>query len=267
MASARIDGFDRPPLPSSPLPSSRTSPSPTSTASSAMVAALTTAARTLASSPSGMAGNSRKRCAVTTTPSTASPRNSSRSFDSRPPFSAHHDRCVSASSSSSRSSNGQPRRSAKRRRASVFRGSAQPADHVVDRVAHRLQILEILVLDAEADAALAELLFEGLDQLDRAPASRRRGRRRRNRPRGWWTDRSRGCRPGGRGSARRPRRGRSAPARRGSLRAPELGLLRCRNGRADGTAPEPPYQIGPLCTREHIENGQVRGYVWLSTPT
>ena len=42
----------------------------------------------------------------------------------------------------------------------------QPADDVVDGVAHRLQVLEVFVVDAEADRALAELLLEGLDQLD-----------------------------------------------------------------------------------------------------
>ena len=39
-------------------------------------------------------------------------------------------------------------------------------DDVVDGVADRLQVLEVLVVDAEADRALAELLLEGLDQLD-----------------------------------------------------------------------------------------------------
>ncbi len=38
--------------------------------------------------------------------------------------------------------------------------------HVVDGVADRLQVLEVLVLDAEPDRALAELLLERLDQLD-----------------------------------------------------------------------------------------------------
>ena len=42
----------------------------------------------------------------------------------------------------------------------------QPADDVVDGVPHRLQVLEVLVVDAEADRALAQLLLEGLDQLD-----------------------------------------------------------------------------------------------------
>ena len=53
---------------------------------------------------------------------------------------------------------------------------AQSVHDVVDRVAHGLQVAEVFVVDAEADGALAELLLERLDQLDRARASRRRGR-------------------------------------------------------------------------------------------
>ena len=37
---------------------------------------------------------------------------------------------------------------------------------VVDGVAHGLEVFEVLVLDAEPDGALAELLLERLDQLD-----------------------------------------------------------------------------------------------------
>src|SRR5207237_7495044 len=42
----------------------------------------------------------------------------------------------------------------------------QSADYVVDRVAHGLEVLEVLVVDAEADAALAQLLLDRLHQLD-----------------------------------------------------------------------------------------------------
>ena len=42
----------------------------------------------------------------------------------------------------------------------------QPADDVVDGVADRLQVLEVLVVDAEPDGALAELLLERFDELD-----------------------------------------------------------------------------------------------------
>ena len=48
---------------------------------------------------------------------------------------------------------------------SVIRTPRRPCD-VVDGVAHRLQVLEVLVVDAEPDGALAELLLERLDQLD-----------------------------------------------------------------------------------------------------
>ena len=46
----------------------------------------------------------------------------------------------------------------------------EPADDVVDGVAHRLQVLEVLVVDAEADGALAELLLQRLHQLDEGQA-------------------------------------------------------------------------------------------------
>ena len=39
-------------------------------------------------------------------------------------------------------------------------GPSEPGDHVVDGVAHRLQVLEVLVVDPEAHAALAQLLLE-----------------------------------------------------------------------------------------------------------
>ena len=42
----------------------------------------------------------------------------------------------------------------------------EPSDDVVDGVADGLQVAEVLVVDAEADGALAELLLERLDQLD-----------------------------------------------------------------------------------------------------
>ena len=95
-ASARIDAFSRPPEASSPLPRRRSSPTPSSRPTSASVVDETTAARALASCPSGRSGKAENRWSVTTTPSTASPKNSSRSFDSSPGCSAHHDRCVRA---------------------------------------------------------------------------------------------------------------------------------------------------------------------------
>jgi hypothetical protein len=44
--------------------------------------------------------------------------------------------------------------------------ASEPGEDVVDRVAHGLDVLEVFVLDPEADAALPELLFEGFGQLD-----------------------------------------------------------------------------------------------------
>jgi hypothetical protein len=43
---------------------------------------------------------------------------------------------------------------------------AHPRVDVVDGVAHRLEILEVLVVDPEADGAFAELLLERFDELD-----------------------------------------------------------------------------------------------------
>src|SRR4051812_20493504 len=57
---------------------------------------LTTAARSLASWPSGSSGWRRYSAAVTTRPSTESPRNSSRSLVGRPPFSYAYERWVRA---------------------------------------------------------------------------------------------------------------------------------------------------------------------------
>src|SRR3954451_25033522 len=104
---------------------------------------------------------------VTTRPSTASPRNSSRSFDSTDSVcSEHQDRCATERSSSSTSPKDRPIRSA----SSSMRGersvSGESCADVVDGVAHCLQVLEVLVLDPEADGALAHLLLDGLDQLD-----------------------------------------------------------------------------------------------------
>ena len=58
MASARIDGFARPPDASSPLPRRIDAPRSSSCATSESVSALTTEARSFASSPSGSSGYS-----------------------------------------------------------------------------------------------------------------------------------------------------------------------------------------------------------------
>ena len=71
------------PTASSPLPSSRTEPRSSSSGHLGQRGGTARpTARTLASSPSGMPGNVRKTWSVTTSPSTASPRNSSRSLES-----------------------------------------------------------------------------------------------------------------------------------------------------------------------------------------
>src|SRR6266480_1783249 len=98
-ASARMDDFSRPPDSTSPRPRCRWGPRPSSRATSASTPMLTVAARSLAISPSGRWGNSEKIMSVTTSPSTASPRNSSRSLFVTPPCSKAYDRCVSESRS------------------------------------------------------------------------------------------------------------------------------------------------------------------------
>src|SRR5918993_4508450 len=120
---------------------------------------------------------------VTTRPSTASPRNSRRSFDGCPGVSAHQERWATARSSSSGSRKSRPRRSASafrasaggrrsgrvrdatRRSAVAVRALEAGAD-VVDGITDRPEVFEVLVLDAEAAGSLRQLLLDGLDQLD-----------------------------------------------------------------------------------------------------
>src|SRR2546428_15329 len=90
--------LSRPPDCSSPLPSRMVSPSPSSRATSARVVMLTMAARSFASSPSERSGNARYTRSVTTSPSTASPRNSSRSLVVGTLCSNANDRWVRAAS-------------------------------------------------------------------------------------------------------------------------------------------------------------------------
>src|SRR4051794_1749728 len=105
---------------------------------------------------------------VTTSPSTASPRNSSRSFDAAPGDSATHDRWARARSSSSRSlkrwASRPPRASSAS--CSLSSGGGHLGDHVVDGVPHRLEVLEVLVLDPKADRAFTDFLLDGFDELD-----------------------------------------------------------------------------------------------------
>src|SRR5918997_1972014 len=120
---------------------------------------------------------------VTTSPSTASPRNSSRSFEGLPGVSAHHERWATARSSSSGSPKSWPSRVASAVRASAGRGRSGRASDatrrsavavraleagadVIDGVTDRPEVLEVLVLDAEAAGPLRHVLLDGLDQLD-----------------------------------------------------------------------------------------------------
>src|SRR5437764_10588710 len=106
---------------------------------------------------------------VTTRPRTASPRNSRRSFDSVPGFSAHQDRWARARVKSASSPKRRPNRSRRKSSAACSVRStalAEAGDHVIDGVANSLQVFEVLVVDAEADRAFAQLLLQGLHQLD-----------------------------------------------------------------------------------------------------
>src|SRR5260370_14888098 len=98
-ASGRIDDFCLPPDSTSPRPRNRWGPRPSSRAPAAGPPMLAVAARSLAISRWGRWGNSEKIMSVTTSPSTASPRNSSRSLLVTPPCSKAYDRCVSESRS------------------------------------------------------------------------------------------------------------------------------------------------------------------------
>src|SRR3954451_4076254 len=66
--------------------------------------------------------------------------------------------------------NRRPSRSARLSRTSPARitppSRLEFRDHVVDGVPDRLQVFEVLVVDAEPDRALSELLFQRLDQFD-----------------------------------------------------------------------------------------------------
>ena len=83
-----------------------------------------------------------------------------------PGCSAHHERWAIARASSAGSANvvpdalGEPSRLERQPPSRVARVD------VVDGVADGLQVGEVLVVDAEADGALAELLLERLDELD-----------------------------------------------------------------------------------------------------
>src|SRR4051794_25060016 len=105
---------------------------------------------------------------VTTRPSTASPRNSSRSFDASPGDSATQDRWARARCSSSGSANWCASRSARASDAacSLRSGGTHAGDDVVDRVPHGLEVLEVLVLDAKADRSLTDFLLDRFHELD-----------------------------------------------------------------------------------------------------
>ena len=191
-------------------------------------------------------------CSATTRPSTASPRNSSRSLEGTPSCSPHQLRCESAWCEERRVGERVPQPFGELRRAPVVHVHAradQPASSlaydVVDGVAHRAQVLEVLVIDAEAHRPLAQLLLQRLHQLDQGQGvgvevlgeggplgDGRRGRS----PR---------CRRAGPGSAR-TRPGGPAAARSmwvsAGTRAP--GLLGVGSW-SDVTVPGPPRRVDP----------------------
>src|SRR5213082_729794 len=110
---------------------------------------------------------------VTTKPSTESPRNSSRSFEASSAVSAHHDRwamaCWRSSTSPGACRSRRASASSSARRSpggSVSSGSLELGDYVVDGVTNGLELLQVLVLDPEADRPLPQLLLQTLDQLD-----------------------------------------------------------------------------------------------------
>src|SRR5688572_7743545 len=104
---------------------------------------------------------------VTTSPSTASPRNSRRSFDTEPGASATQDRWARARCRSSWSSKRWARRPESAASAGfVSRSGLESGADVVDCVSDGLEILEILVLDPEPDGALADFFLDRLHQLD-----------------------------------------------------------------------------------------------------
>src|SRR2546423_6472118 len=107
---------------------------------------------------------------VTTSPSTASPRNSSRSFDSNVGFSAQNERWAKERANRLRSSNGRPSRSSRRSRVLSANGlpapSAHPLDDVLDRVADGTEVGEGLVFAPEPFGTVLQLLLDGLHQLD-----------------------------------------------------------------------------------------------------
>ncbi len=165
MASARIDGFSRPPEASSPLPRRRCRPRSSSMATSARQTEFTTALRTSVSAPSSSSGSARNTWSATTKPSTESPRNSSRSLDSVPGVLGAPGAVGERLGQQRLVVRGVPERvdetaSAEQRRRDGRRSAAvdtaprvprQARDDVVDGVAHGLEVFEVLVLDAEPD--------------------------------------------------------------------------------------------------------------------
>src|SRR5690242_11580130 len=125
-----------------------------SAATAAQLSRETTWARTLARSPSGLSGKRPYRWWAITSPSTLSPRNSSRSYDLARRLT--HDVWVNASR---RSSPGSPSISA--RSGSGASGRSAVAGDVVDRLTDGRDLLGILVGDLET-----ELVLELHDQLD-----------------------------------------------------------------------------------------------------
>ena len=106
--SDKIEVLFRPPALSSPLPSKRYAPRSSERATSASARALTTAWRRSDNLPSALSSRRWYAISAIAHPSTASPRNSSRSFEIVSWVSANHERCTRAVRSNEMSENACP---------------------------------------------------------------------------------------------------------------------------------------------------------------
>src|SRR3954470_10258530 len=102
-----------------------------------------------------------------TSPRTASPRNSNRSFVGSPPFSYANDRWVRARSRMPASSRTPSASSSGWVTGEVSLVTSQPGHRVVGRRAHRLEVFDVVVVDGEAIAGpRAQLVLDDLDDFD-----------------------------------------------------------------------------------------------------
>src|SRR5690625_211706 len=147
--SERMESLSRPPVTSSPRPRRMNSPRSSARATPASARWLTTAARIRARTPSGVPALLRKSRSVTTSPSTVSPRNSSRSLVGMPPASWAKERWVRARTSSS-GSMGTPSRS----RSTSTSSRAAPAAAL--RAISPLPVVDPALLGLAVGGVLAE---------------------------------------------------------------------------------------------------------------